>query len=91
MMKNCLQTNPKNMYIQCTLRKPSGSDSGYAERTLWANSDKAIVGNKVKVEENDGSWTTDWTVISIHGSALPKAYVQNQSHAYSRQRKASDI
>jgi hypothetical protein len=90
-MLNCLQNNKscKDMYVQCTLEKQVGSATHH--RTIWGNSDKAIVGNTVKVEENDGSWTTDWIVKQVHGKAKPRSWVQHQSHAHTRQRSASDI
>lgn len=90
-MIDCLQhnSNSKDMYIQCSLQKKVG-DSTY-HRTIWGNADKAIVGNTVKIEETDGSWTTDWIIKQTHGEAKPRSWVQHQSHAHTRQRKASDI
>lgn len=90
-MMNCLnqKLNDKDMYVHCTLIKVV--DGIHYERVIWGNSDKAITGNVVKVEEDDGSWTTDWIVKQTHGEAKPRSWVQHQSHAHTRQRKASDI
>jgi hypothetical protein len=76
---------PKEYYIQCEIVR------GNSTRVIWANSDKAIVGNLVKVEEDDGSWSEGWFVKSVYGEAKPRAEVIHQSHAHTRQRKSSDI
>jgi hypothetical protein len=76
-------------YQQCTLEKREGSS--VSTRVLWGPSDKTIVGNTVKVEENDGSWTTDWVVKAVHGEPIDKIMAMKQSRDYTKQRKASDI
>lgn len=50
-----------------------------------------VVGKIVKVEEDNGEWSEGWTVEFASEKSLPKDYVVHQSHAYTRQRKASDI
>ena len=75
----------KEFYIQCDLVK------GNSKRTIWVNADKAIKGNLVKIEEDDGTWNEGWAVQEIYGEPRPKAEVIHQSHAHTRQRRSSDI
>lgn len=77
------------MYIQCTVQRIEGTS--VLKRTIWGNADKAIVGNSVKIEENDGSWSEPWEVIAIHGNAISKKRAVENSHLHTKQRKASDI
>jgi hypothetical protein len=81
--------NLKEMYVHCSLQKREGTST--LHRTIWANADKATVGRIVKIEEDNGEWTQGWEVMAVHGEPRPKDIVQHQSHAYTRQRKASDI
>ena len=60
-------------------------------RVIWGPKENAVVGKTVKVEEDNGEWTTGWQVVEVYGEALPEKFVVHQSHAYTRQRKASDI
>ncbi len=77
------------MYKQCRLEKVEGNSK--IERMIWGPSKHAIEGKVVKVEEDDGSWTQGWTVVSASGVELEERYVRNLSHAHTRQRRASDI
>jgi hypothetical protein len=76
-------------YRQCTLEKRQGA--ARVTRTIWGPDPCVRVGNAVKVEENDGTWSEGWTVVAVHGDPLPERYVRYVSHAYTRQRRASDI
>jgi hypothetical protein len=78
------------MYKQGVLTKPS-ENGGTITRVFWGPEKYMIPGRLVKVEEDDGTWTEGWTVKSASGQAMPKDIVVHQSHAHTRQRKASDI
>lgn len=76
-------------YRQCTLEKQQGTAT--VSRTIWGPDECVRVGKRVKVEENNGTWTEGWTVVAVHGEPLPERYVGHMSHAHTRQRRASDI
>lgn len=76
-------------YRQCTLEKQEGT--ARVIRTIWGPDPCVRVGKVVKVEEHNGTWTEGWTVVAVHGDPLPQRYVSDMSHAYTRQRRASDI
>ncbi len=77
------------MYRQCTLQKREGR--AVLTRVLWGPESFAVVDRIVRVEEDDGKWTTGWRVVAVHGDAIPERYARHMSHAHTRQRKASDI
>jgi hypothetical protein len=77
------------LYRQCVLRK--AQDSAVAFRVLWGQTPYAEVGRRVKVQEDDGTWTHGWEVVSVHGEPVSEQYIVRQRHAHTRQRRASDI
>lgn len=79
----------KEMFVQCSLQKRQGVS--LVHRIIWANCDKAVVGNTVKVEEDNGTWTDGWEVMEVYGSPLPESTVRHRSHDHTRQRPSSDI
>jgi hypothetical protein len=79
----------ETMYRQCNLQKQEGNAT--INRTLWGPEKYTTLGRVVKVEEDNGKWTEGWTVVDVYNPALPEKYVVHQSHAYTRQRRASDI
>lgn len=79
----------QEMYRQCTVEKPT--ETGRQRWTFWAPENKAVVGNTVKVEETNGTWSEGWTVVEAYNAVLPEKVVQHRSHDHTRQRQASDI
>ena len=77
------------MYQQCKIEKTTAA--GVSSRVIWGPSEYTVVGKPVKVEEDDGSWTTDWTVVAVFGEPIDEKIVNHNSRAYLRQREASDI
>lgn len=90
-MENCLRgEGTKEMYQQCTLRKTLESGATLT-RTIWAPQVNLSINKEVKVEEDNGEWTTGWVVTEIHGEPVTKKIAEHTAHAYTRQRRASDI
>lgn len=79
----------ETMYRQCKLHKQVGQT--HLTRTTWAEEKYAVQGREVKIEEHDGTWTQDWTVIEVYKQLLDEKSMQVMRHAHTRQRKASDI
>jgi hypothetical protein len=77
------------MYRQCALEKREGK--AVIKRVLWGPEKYAVLGKLVKVEEDNGEWSEGWRVVFVSKEVLPERYVRHMSHAYTRQRKASDI
>jgi len=75
-------------YKQCRLEKREGS--ARLQRTTWLPVQFAVEGETLKLKDN-GTWTDEWRVVSASGVALTERYVVHQSHAHTRQRRASDI
>ena len=79
-------------YVQVSVMKKLNDDNlTTCGRTFWTQKEKAVIGKIVKIEEDDGSWSTDWEIVQVYKTELPKSVVQDRSHDYTRQRKASDI
>ena len=76
------------MYSQMTLKRTRSKSTD--TRVIWGPSEKAVVGNEVKVEEDDGTWTEGWVVEHVHSTVSKKA-ANAMSQLYKKQRKASDI
>ena len=75
-------------YKQCRLERQEGT--ARVHRTTWLPVQFAVEGDSVKLKD-DGVWTDGWRVVSASGDALTEGYVVHQSHAHTRQRRASDI
>jgi len=79
----------EQMYLRCTVEKSEGSAT--IVRDFWGTAEKCVVGKKVAVEEDDGTWTYGWTVTAVYGEPTPEKLVRHRSHDWTRQRKSSDI
>jgi hypothetical protein len=79
------------MYFQqCRLRRQV--QGGCEERMTWLPEQFAVVGSVVKLRNRRrGTWTDGWVVEAAGGPRLSQKLVVHQSHAYTRQRAASDI
>ena len=60
------------------------------KHTAWLPTEKAIVGNYVKIKI-DGEWVDHWKVVEVFEPEMPSKYVQEHSQDYKNTRKASDI
>jgi len=78
------QNNLKELCYQVKLKR------GNQERVMWANADKVMLGEKVKVEEDDGTWSENWTIDEIYGNAVPKSIINHRSHEHATYRKRND-
>jgi len=83
---NCLEGSKslREMCLQVKLRR------GNESRVMWANADKCIKGNTVKVEEDDGTWSEGWVVEEVHGPPVSKTIIAHRSHEHTTYRKRND-
>lgn len=58
------------MFVQLTARKIK--DNSIIIRVFYGNIDEAIIGNIIKIEEDDGQYTEPWEVIAVHGKPVLK-------------------
>jgi hypothetical protein len=75
-------------YKQCRLERREGTVR--VERMSWLPEKYAVTGSVIKLRD-DGVWTDGWMVTSASGPAIDEKYAVDTSHAYTRQRRASDI
>jgi hypothetical protein len=75
-------------YTQCRLEKQI--PAGTARLMSWIPSAFATVGRVVKLREEGDVWNDGWRVVETF-QTRSEAEVNILSHAYTKQRKASDI
>lgn len=70
-------------HVQCEL------GNGDRRTTSWIKRSLAEVGNKIRLKEDDGSWSY-WTVLT-KGAVLPTKTVLARRNAHKNMRKMTDI
>ncbi len=74
---------------QCRLHKVI-NENKYLEMTSWIPERIAKLHRVVRLQEEDGSWTEGWKVVSV-GAREKAEIVHQRSRYHLTQRKASDI
>lgn len=72
-------------YKQCEIRKDSNVD------WLWVESDKAIIGNNIKVKFDEG-WSFGWKITDVyHLTEIDEKQLDISKNLYKNHRKGTDI
>jgi hypothetical protein len=80
----------KDGYTQTRMYKRQGIQNHRYYHTAWIPSDIAVVGNTVRLKNDDGTWEEDWIVEDTFNTQDWKT-VAERSQDYKKTRKASDI
>jgi len=73
-----------NYHVQCQLER------GTERQTVWIPEDYAIVGNTVKLRDEEKVWHDGWKVVGT-GTRLDSTTVRERGQDYKKTRGASDI
>jgi len=71
-------------HVQCQLAR------GTTDTTTWLPQKYAVVGDFVKLRDDDGVWQDGWEVM-VTGTVLPTDVVMERERDHLHQREASDI
>lgn len=70
-------------HTQCVLQRGNRKTVSWIKRTL------AVVGNSIRLKEDDGTWS-HWRVVST-GTTLPTKFVLSRRNDHKNMRKMTDI
>lgn len=76
-------------YRQCKLQKKTAN--GTMEQTSYIPEPFCQVGRILKLREDDGTWNDGWKVIFASSMSHSEKWVNQQSHAHTKNRMETDI
>lgn len=76
-------------YRQCKLQKKV--PHGIMEQTSYIPEPFCHVGKILKLRDDDGTWNNGWKVILASRTSHAEKWVNQQSHAHTKNRMTTDI
>lgn len=84
-------TKKEEWYIQCRLEKDIPEANVIQHMVSWIPENVAVPGARIKLKEDDGTWTENWLVINRGKTKISKQKAATLAHGSKNFKENTDI
>lgn len=78
-------------YVQCRLTKEIASTGAVRHLVTWIPSKIALPGKRIRLQEDDGTWTEGWLVVNRGATKISSQKAATLAHGSKKFKENTDI
>ena len=78
-------------FVQCHLTKKIADTGAIRHLVSWIPSSIALPGRKIRLKEDDGTWTEDWLVVNRGATKISSQKASTLAHGSKNFKENTDI